>query len=137
MERAARLPSRRLISRTRVTLGIHKGYPWNPLESTDGSGALRYNGGMRDDVGSSALVIVLAFALVALGLVGGAGAWYGYERIVALSERVATLEAEVATTTARLARGPSGTKNTPSSALEEEQQKAQMLEVEVGTVSDT
>ena len=137
MERAARLPSRRLISRTRVTLGIHKGYPWNPLESTDGSGALRYNGGMRDDVGSSALVIVLAFALVALGLVGGAGAWYGYERIVALSERVATLEAEVATTTDRLARGLEETNSTLSSALEEEQQKSQMLQSQFGTISDT
>src|SRR3989344_48796 len=137
MERAARLPSRRLISRTRVTLGIHKGYPWNPLESTDWSGALRYNGGMRDDVGSSALVIVLAFALVALGLVGGAGAWYGYERIVALSERVATLEAEVATTTDRLARGLEETTSTLSSALEEEQQKSQMLQSQFGTISDT
>ena len=86
---------------------------------------------------SNRLVIALAVVLAATVAAAGTGAWYGYERFVALTMRVETLEAEVATTTDRLARGLEETHSTLSSALEEEQQRSEQLQSQFGTISDS
>jgi len=83
------------------------------------------------------IVLVLAGVVVILAGLTGWGAWYGYERIIALSERVDVLEAEVATTTSRLQRGIDETHTALSSQLEEEQEKARELQTQFGTISDT
>src|SRR3989338_11552085 len=83
------------------------------------------------------IVWILGGIVMILAALMGWGAWYGYERYIALSTRVDILEADIATTTHRLQRGIDETHTTLSSALEEEQEKARKLQTQFGTISDT
>lgn len=83
------------------------------------------------------IVLILAGIVMILAALTGWGAWYGYGRIIALSERVAMLEFEVATTTSQLQKGIQDTNIAFSSAIEEEQEKASKLRSQFGTISDT
>jgi len=81
----------------------------------------------------SAIGIVLALLIAALG----AGGWYGYQKLVALSEHVALVESKLAETTMLLENSIVESHNVLSEALSKEKESVTSIKEEVGDITGT